>query len=237
MSQQHVVIIGGTSGIGLATAEILLRENFRVTISGRDSKRLADANNKLGNKANAVAVDATDSSAVAALFTKLGHFDHLVLAFGSNKGLGPFRTVDANSLRQGFNEKVVSQFACAQAAYEYLNPTGSIIFLSSVSGVSASPGAAGIGAVNAAIASLVPTLAKELQPLRINAVAPGVIDTPWWSWCPPEEKSSLFADFATKTPAGRIGTPEDIAHVILFLVMNSFITGQAILCDGGIHLS
>jgi NAD(P)-dependent dehydrogenase (short-subunit alcohol dehydrogenase family) len=160
-----------------------------------------------------------------------------VLAFGSNKGLGPFATTLIEEVKLSFAEKVFPQFACAQAALKFLNPKGSITFLSAVSALAAMPGAAGIGAANGAIATVIPTLARELQPLRVNAVAPGVIDSPWWDWCPPEQKSALFADFAGKTPVGRVGTPKEIGQVIAFLITNGFMTGQTILCDGGIHLS
>lgn len=80
-------------------------------------------------------------------------------------------------------------------------------------------------------------LARELQPLRVNAVAPGVIDTPWWDWATPEQKSAYFADFAKRTPVGRVGTPEEIGQAIVFLITNGFMTGQTIVCDGGIRLS
>jgi NAD(P)-dependent dehydrogenase (short-subunit alcohol dehydrogenase family) len=235
--QQHVVIIGGTSGIGLATAEILLAEKFKVTISGRDPQRLANAGRKLRNEAGTVAVDAANPAAVAALFGSLGGFDHLVLAFGSNKGLGPFATIGVEDVRLSFSEKVFPQFACAQAAYKLLSAKGSITFISAVSAFGAMPGAVGIGAANAAIAAMVPTLARELQPLRVNAVAPGVIDTPWWDWALPDHKSALFADFASRTPVGRVGTSEEIGQAIAFLVTNGFMTGQTIVCDGGIRLS
>jgi len=234
--QQHVVIIGGTSGIGLAAAGILLRGNFRVTIAGRDPQRLASADEALRHEAHVIAADAANPTAVAALFAGVGRFDHLVLAFGSNKGLGPFATIDVETVRLSFAEKVLPQFTCAQAALEFLNPTGSVTFLSAVSAFGAMPGAAGIGAANAAIAAMVPTLARELQPLRVNAVAPGVIDTPWWDWCPPEQKSALFADFVAKTPVGRVGKAEEIGQAIAFLVANGFMTGQTIVCDGGIRL-
>jgi NAD(P)-dependent dehydrogenase (short-subunit alcohol dehydrogenase family) len=235
--QQHVVIIGGTSGIGLAAAEILLREKFRVTISGRDQRRLANAGKKLRNEAGTVAVDAANPTAVAALFGSLGSFDHLVLAFGSNKGLGPFATIGVEEVRLSFTEKVFPQFACAQAAQKFLSQKGSITFLSAVSAFGAMPGTAGIGAANAAIAAMVPTLASELRPLRVNAVAPGVIDTPWWDWVAPDQKSTLFADFASKTPVGRVGTSEEIGQAIAFLITNGFMIGQTIVCDGGIRLS
>jgi len=233
---QHVVIIGGTSGIGLAAAEILLREKFRVTVAGRDPQRLANAEKALRHEASVIAADAANPTAIAALFASVGRFDHLVLAFGSNKGLGPFATIDIEDVQRGFNEKVFPQFACAQAAQKFVNPTGSLTFLSAVSAFGAMPGAAGIGAANAAIAALIPTLARELQPLRVNAVAPGVIDTPWWDWCPPEQKSALFADFVAHTPVGRVGKAAEIGQAIAFLVTNGFMTGQTIVCDGGIRL-
>jgi NAD(P)-dependent dehydrogenase (short-subunit alcohol dehydrogenase family) len=235
--QQHVVIIGGTSGIGLAAAEILLRETFKVTISGRDPQRLANASGRLRNEATAVAIDATNQAAVAELFDRLGSFDHLVLAFGSNKGLGPFATIGIEDVRLSFAEKVFPQFSCAQAAQPFLNPKGSITFLSAVSAFGAMPGAAGIGAANGAIATMVPTLARELKPLRVNAVAPGVIDTPWWDWATPEQKVAMFAEFAGNTPVGRVGTPEEIGEAVAFLIKNGFMTGQTVVCDGGIRLS
>jgi NAD(P)-dependent dehydrogenase (short-subunit alcohol dehydrogenase family) len=234
--QEHVLIIGGSSGIGLAAAEILLRDNFKVTISGRDPKRLAAAGKQV-REAKAVAVDAADPAAVTALLGSLGKLDHLVLAFGSNKGLGPFATVGIEDVRLSFTEKVFPQFACAQAAQKFLTARGSITFLSAVSAFGAMPGAAAIGAANGAIATMVPTLARELQPLRVNAVAPGVIDTPWWSWVEPEQKAALFADFASKTPVGRVGTADEIGQTIAFLITNRFMTGQTIVCDGGIRLS
>jgi NAD(P)-dependent dehydrogenase (short-subunit alcohol dehydrogenase family) len=235
--EQHVVIIGGTSGIGLAAAKILLREKFRVTVCGRDHQRLVRARETLRDEARTVAVDAANPTAVAALFDSLGGFDHLVLAFGSNKGLGPFATITAEEVRLSFTEKVFPHFVCAQAAQKFLSPTGSITFLSAVSAFGAMPGAAGIGAANAAIAAMVPTLASELRPLRVNAVAPGVVDTPWWDWTTPDQKAGLFADFASKTPVGRVGTPEEIGQAIAFLITNGFMTGQTIVCDGGIRLS
>lgn len=235
--QQHVVIIGGSSGIGLATAEILLRDRYKVTISGRDPQRLDNAGKKLGGEAGTIAADATNPAAVAGLFSKVGSLDHLVLAFGSNKGFGPFATIGMDSVQLSFSEKVFPQFACAQAAYRFLHPHGSITFLSAVSAFGAMPGAAGIGGANAAIAAFVPTLARELKPLRVNAVAPGVIDTPWWDWATSEQKSTYFADFAQQTPVGRVGTAEEIGQAIVFLIRNGFMTGQTIICDGGIRLS
>ena len=97
------------------------------------------------------------------------------------------------------------------------------------------PGTAGISAANAAVATLVPILAAELRPLRVNGVSPGVIDTPWWDFLPAEQRQAVFADYAGKTPAGRVGKPEDVAQAITFLIMDGFMSGHVIVCGGGLR--
>ena len=98
------------------------------------------------------------------------------------------------------------------------------------------PGTAALGAANAAIAALAPILAVELKPLRVNAVSPGVIDTPWWRFVAGDAKTALFADYAAKTPVGRVGTAEDVADAVAFVIGNRFMTGSTIICDGGVRL-
>jgi len=237
MSSQHVVIIGGSSGIGLASARKLLASGMKVTITGRDEIRLAEAKRVLGPDAETLRLDAADLVTLPALFAGIGPFDHLVLAFGSRKGLGPFASMNVTEVRQGFEEKVAPQFATAQAALPHLNRNGSITLLAAVSAHAATPGTAGIGAQNAAVAALVPILANELKPLRVNGVSPGLIDTPFWDFLPEDQRSQLYAEYAGKTPVGRIGCADDIAQAIAFLIANTFMTGHVIVCDGGLRLA
>jgi NAD(P)-dependent dehydrogenase (short-subunit alcohol dehydrogenase family) len=237
MSSQHTVIVGGSSGIGLATARHLLASGARVTITGRDETRLAEASRQLGPEARAMPMDAAAADALPAQFARIGRFDHLVLALGSGKGVGPFATVSLADVNQGFEEKVYAHFATAQAALPFLNPTGSLTFVSAVSAQAAVPGTAGIGAANAAVAALVPILAVELKPMRVNGVSPGVIDTPWWDAMPEEQKQTIFNDFAVRTPVGRVGRPQDVAQAIAFLIGDDFISGHMLICDGGLRLS
>jgi NAD(P)-dependent dehydrogenase (short-subunit alcohol dehydrogenase family) len=237
MPSQHVVIIGGSSGIGLATAGLLLPSGHKVTITGRNPQRLEAAKKTLSGDITALRMDAADEPSVRDVFAAIGNFDHLVLALGSGKGVGPFASVSIADVRQGFEEKVLPHFACAQAAIAYLRKDGSITFVSAVSAHAAMPGTAGIGAANAAVAALVPTLAAELKPLRVNGVSPGVIDTPWWDFFTEEQKAPVFADFASKTPVARVGLAEDVAQTIAFLISNTFTTGHTIICDGGLRLA
>jgi NAD(P)-dependent dehydrogenase (short-subunit alcohol dehydrogenase family) len=236
MPSQHVVIVGGSSGIGLAAARQLLVAGLKVTIAGRSTQRLNEARQFLAG-AETVVMDAAATDALKATFSRIGAFDHLVLALGSGKGFGPFTSVSVADVRKGFEEKVYPHFAVAQAALPFLRKDGSITFISAVSAHAAMPGTAGIGAANAAVAMFVPILAAELRPLRVNGVSPGVVDTPWWDFLPPEQREAVFADYASKTPVGRVGKPDDIAQAVAFLVSNSFMNGHVIVCDGGLRLA
>lgn len=236
MSSQHAVIIGGSSGIGLATAAHLLEKGYRVTITGRDAAKLQAAAENLNGDVATITMDAADFTGLAKAFETIGPLDHLVLALGGGNGGGPFATVDLADLRKGFEQKTLAHFACAQACLPYLSKDGSITFVSAVSAQAAMPGTAGLGAVNAAIAALAPILAVELKPIRVNCVSPGVVDTPWWDFLGEDQKAPAFAGFAGRTPVGRVGRPEDIADAIGFLVGNGFTSGHTLICDGGIRL-
>ena len=236
MSSQHIVIVGGSSGIGLATAQTLIAAGHAVTITGRDAGRLDAAHTKLAGQVSAHVMDATEAASLPDAFRRIGRFDHLVLALGSGKGAGPFASVALADVKAGFEAKFFAHFATAQAALPWLRADGSLTFIAAVSAHAAMPGTAGLGAANAAVAALVPILAAELRPLRVNGVSPGVVDTPWWDFLSEEQKGPAFAEWAAKTPVGRVGRPDDIAQAIAFLVGDTFMNGQVIICDGGIKL-
>ena len=166
MSLQHVVVIGGSSGIGLATAKLLLKQGYTVTIAGRDGEKLAAATASLEGGLRSLVLDAAKLSSLGEAFAGIGAFSHLVLAMGSGHGAGPFATLDMADLLAGFQTKLIPHAAAAQAALPLLQPGGSITFVSAVSAQAAMPGTAGLAAVNAGIEAMVPVLAAELKPLR-----------------------------------------------------------------------
>lgn len=232
----RVLVAGGSSGIGLAVSRLLVRCGARVVINGRDRSKLEMVQQELGDKASIAAFDATQPKDRARALAEIGPFDHLVLALSGGKGAGLFAQVEPANLRSGFEAKFWAHFSLAQESLPYLSRSGSITFVSAISARAANPGTAGLSAINSAIEGLVRPLAVELKPRRVNAVSPGVIDTPWWNWMSEDQKRESFKKFAQSTPVGRIGKPEDIAQAIVFVIGNSFMTGCVLECDGGLRL-
>ena len=235
----RTVIIGGTAGIGLATAQHLAAEGHAVTVVGRSPQRIDEAvasiTAKNGGGVQGRSADMTDRASLDALFAGLGEFEHLVVTAPGDGSPGSLADLDLTALHSAFNTKFIAYANAVQAALPHLDQrTGSITFVSAASAQTALPGAAGLAAVNGAVEAIVPTLALELAPIRVNAVSPGVIDTAWWDRVvPAEERSGLMAAFATTIPAGRVGRPEEIADAIALLVRNGFLTGVVLPIDGG----
>ncbi|MBU6492369.1 MAG: SDR family oxidoreductase [Burkholderiales bacterium] len=236
MSKQTVVVIGGSSGMGLATVKRLAGAGARVVAVGRDRRKLDSALAGLGERVSGVALDASDRAALERCFTQLGSIDHLVLTLSGGEGAGTFAELDLAALRRGFEAKFWPQVEAAQASLPILRRGGSITFLTAISARIANPGTAGLGAINGALEAMIGTLARELAPSRVNAVSPGVIDTAWWDRFPTEVKENLFRQQAQTLPAGRVGQADDVAHAVQFLIENTFMTGAVIECDGGLRL-
>jgi NAD(P)-dependent dehydrogenase (short-subunit alcohol dehydrogenase family) len=224
------IVIGGTSGIGLASAAAARAAGHDVVAVGRDASKFASAA-ELG--ASTAQLDAVDLGATQKFFAGCGAFDHLVVCASGAAGAGNFKELNLADLRKGFEGKFWPQIHCAQAALNTISPHGSITFVGAISSRALQPGTAGLAAINAALEAMVPVLASELRPIRVNAVVPGVVDTPWWSRMPVEAKNKLFEDLAKKVPVGRVGRPEDLAAAIMFVTTNTFVTGSIIDCDGG----
>ncbi|GAA1938274.1 SDR family oxidoreductase [Kitasatospora viridis] len=236
-SGQRVVVLGGSSGIGEATAAAFAKDGAEVVITGRDQQRLDAAVARIGGNTKGHAVDAVDQAAVAALFAELGTVDHLVLGVSGSAGSGAFAELDLGELARGFDAKFWPQVRSLQAALPHLRTDGSVTFITAGSSRAAFPGTAGLAAINGALDAMVPPLAVELAPLRVNAVSPGVIDTPWWDRVPEEQRKQLFEGLAAVTPVGRVGRPEDVAQAIQMLAANTFVTGIVLDCNGGTTLA
>lgn len=223
----RVVIMGGTSGIGLAAAGRLTAAGAEVVVTGRDPGKLAAAKERV---AGAEQVDGTSEKDVTEFFGRTGAMDHLVLAFSPGAlGFGPLSDVGLADIRGAFAGKLFPYLHAIQRA----DVTGSITMISAASARAALPGSVALAAVNGAIERIVSPLAVELAPVRVNAVAPGAVDTPWWSFLPEEQRADQFAAVAAEIPAQRIGRPDDVADAIAYLIGADYVTGTVLPVDGG----
>ncbi|WP_395110008.1 SDR family oxidoreductase [Actinomadura sp. SCN-SB] len=221
----RVVIMGGTSGIGLATADLLTADGAEVIVTGRDPDRVAAV-----KTATAASVDATSDEDLTAFFASTGPFDHLVLAFSQgHTGVGPLAAIGPDHIRAAFEGKVFPYLSCIQKA----QVTSSITMISASSARSTLPGITALAAANGAIERMVSPLAAELAPVRVNAVSPGVIDTPWWSFLPEPQKEAQFATAAESLPLKRVGRPTEVAEAIRYLLTATYVTGAILPVDGG----
>jgi len=223
----RVVIMGGTSGIGLATAERLTADGAEVTVTGRDPEKLAAVKDRV---TEAVQLDGTATTEVAGFFAGRGEIDHLVLAFSPGAvGLGNLRDIALADVRAGFEGKLFSYLYAIQRA----SVTGSITMISASTARSALPGTVTFAAVNGAIERIVSPLAAELAPVRVNVVSPGIVNTAWWSFLPDEQRQAQFENAAGQVPAGRVGTAGDVADAVRYLINAPYVTGTILPVDGG----
>jgi len=228
LAGKKVVVVGGSSGIGLATAELAKNEGAEVIIASRNAERLQAAADKIG--ATAIPTDVTKDDSVADLFRKCGPVDHVVVTAAQLR-TGPFKSVSMDDVRATMDGKFWGAWRCARAAE--IRSGGSLTLVSGFLSVRPRPNSAIVGAANGALESLTRALALELAPVRVNCVSPGIIDTPIRAAMPEAARRDMLAKTAAALPVGRVGLGEDIAQQILAFMTIGFATGSIVYLDGG----
>lgn len=225
---KKVVVVGGSSGIGLSTAEMAKREGADVIVASRNVARL-DA---VADKLNAIAIpaDVTSDDSVAKLFTRCGPVDHVVVTAAQLR-TGPFKTVSMEDVRSTMEGKFWGAWRVAKSAE--IRPGGSLTLVSGYLSIRPRPNSAIISVANGALESLARALALELAPVRVNAVSPGIIDTAIRAAMPEAARLEMLAQTAARLPVGRVGVGEDIARQILAFMTIGFMTGSIVYLDGG----
>ena len=244
LSGTTAVLVGGTSGMGLAAGALLRSVGARVVLVGRDPERLKVAVARLreGGPADGlddavqgVTGDAADEGALARAFDAAGTVDHVLVTAGGMNGIGPVTGLSTDEIRTTVDARLQAAFGAARVAADRLSAGGSLTFTSGTLVVRPVPGTAALVSAVGAVETFTRALAVELAParLRVNAVRFGRVDTPLMRSLPGLDSDEAVAAAGSGAPLGRIATAEEAAAAALFFMANGYVTGQVVTVDGG----
>mgnify|MGYP002633509231 CR=1 FL=1 len=230
-SGKKALVFGGTSGIGLETAKRLQQAGAEVVSVSRRGAT-SEANDGMQNEI----ADVLDRAALLALFQRHSGFDFLVnAATGGPRAVGPFLEMELDGFQASF-AKLWGYVNTARLGAAHMSRAGAMVLFSGYPARKCRPGALAIGTVGNAVEGFVKLAAAEIKPLRINAVCPGLIDTPMFP-LKGEARSKHFSEATQNHLIPRVGNPEEVASAAIFLLENQFVTGTIVDVDGGAILS
>lgn len=237
---KKIVVIGASSGMGLATAARFYRKGAHVVMVGRNESKLKEAVRSIAgrnDRLTVVAADMTVSKDRQTIMKASGSIDHLVVTAADLKYM-PVKDFTVEEAEQVVRSKLLAPLFLVQAVLPILAKNGSITFVSGIAAERPIPGGTLTGAVNGGLNALVRGMALELAPIRVNTVSPGWVETPIWEQVMPDEakRKQTFAAMQAKIPARRIGQPEDVALAIESVIANGFMSGSTLYVDGGQRL-
>jgi NAD(P)-dependent dehydrogenase (short-subunit alcohol dehydrogenase family) len=232
---QSIVVIGGSSGIGLETARLARASGAEVLVTGRDAARLHQAVAELGAVRQA-AFDATDPVALDRFFADLpGPIDHVFVTAG-RPYYAKLADLDVAEARRSFESHLWLALAVGRHAVNRVRPGGSLLFMGGTGGRRPGPGMAIIGMGTAALPALVANLAVEIAPIRVNVIAAGFVDTPLSADLLGDDLDRRRDELRATLPIGRVVQPTDVAALALHLMTNTALTGATFDIDGGQQL-
>ncbi|HEY6995628.1 MAG TPA: SDR family oxidoreductase [Xanthobacteraceae bacterium] len=233
LSGKRVVILGGTSGIGLATAQAAQREGAAVVVASSRRERLDRALASLPSGAEGEVADVADEAQVRALFERLGAFDHLVFTAGETLQLEALDAMPLERARGFLNVRFWGAFMAAKYGSLRIRAGGSITLTNGIAGLRPRKGWTVAASICGAVEALTRALAVELAPIRVNAVCPGTVRTDLWINLPQSARETMYRDVAQRLLVGRVGEVDDLAQTYIYLMGEGFSTGQVLVVDGG----
>ena len=229
---KKAVIFGGTSGIGLATAQRLVALGADVIAISRNPEKAGDVPAGITLKK----CDVLDRDALQAVLLECAPYDILVsAATGGGRAVGPFLEMDMDGYKASF-DKLWGYANVVRFGAGHLPDDGCIVLVSGAPARKTKPGHVAIGSVGGAVEALVRAIAREVAPKRINIVSPGTIDTPMVA-AQGEERATFYAKATASNIIPRAGTADEVAQGIIFVIQNDFVTGTTVDVDGGWLLS
>jgi len=233
----HVLVVGGSSGIGFAVAAALIGEGAEVTIASSDRAKVAAAAARLGTGARGLVADVRDEASIEASLAALDAIDHLVYTAGDwGRQVQRIDRLDVAAAPDVFAVRFWGAVAVIKCALGKLATEGSITLTNGAIAHRPRPGAALSSAMAGAIEHLTRALAIELAPRRVNCVCPGYVVTEVWDGMPEAERQKFLSDATGHQPLARPAAPEEIAEAYLYSMRASYATGQIFINDGGFSL-
>ena len=230
---KRVVVLGGSSGIGLAAARVAAAKGASVVIASSRKSSVDKALRALPAGSEGHVLDLADEPSLKALFAELGDFDHLLFTAGETLQLGPLPATEIAAARGFFNLRFWGAYMAAKYGSGSIRPGGSIVFTSGTAGARPRSGWSLGASVCAAMEGLTRALAVELAPIRVNIVAPGIVKSPLWANVPDGPRENMYRQAAERLPVGHVGEPDEVAQAYLYLMQQTYITGQTLIVDGG----
>jgi NAD(P)-dependent dehydrogenase (short-subunit alcohol dehydrogenase family) len=230
---KKVVILGGSSGIGLAIAKAAAAQGAELTIISSNRQRIDNALAELPANSTGFAVDLGNEQQVSALFTKLRQLDHLVYTAGESLQLTNIEDTAIDDARQFFNLRYWGAFTAVKYAAPHINEGGSITLTGGVAGARPGKGWSLGASICAAMEGFTRAMAVELAPIRVNLVSPGIVKTNLWANMDNADRNAMYDHYSSQLPVKYVAGPEDIAQSYLYLMQQKYATGQVVVADGG----
>lgn len=231
LAGQHVIVVGGASGIGLAVARGALALGARLTVMDLDEASLGALGKSMPDVRRLV-LDVLDEAAVTRAFGGLGPIDHVYVSAGSTR-LGSILEGEVDEQLRPLQLRLRGSVHVIRAAARQVRARGSFTFTGGVSTDRPVAGAWVSSVATAAAEQLARVMALDLAPLRFNAVSPGWTDTPMWDGVLGASKPEVFRQVAEKQPIRRLSQPDEVARAVLFLMLTEAVTGEVVHVDGG----
>ena len=235
LKNKKIIIVGGTSGIGLAVAQAATEAGAVVVVASRSADRLSIASHQLSayslieGNVETYLLDASIEKDVAAFYEDVGAFDHLVMTIKGAHEINAFAKLDLPQARHAFDAKFWGQYYLARYGAPKIRHGGSITLTSGIGGQKPYLGYSTITVINGAIDALCKTLAIELAPIRVNTVCPGFVATQHDSVA----RQDALRSMAITLPVRHIASPQSIASAYLYLMTSTYSTGTVLVVDGG----
>ena len=235
LKNKTVIIVGGSSGIGLAVAKMAYDSGADVILTSRTLARAVAIARSIGVTVRGMELDVNDEDAVIKMFNTFTTIDHIYIAAGNTK-LGKVTEGSLEENMNSFSTRLLGSLRVVRAAVGKISNHGSVTFTGGVSTDRPIPNAWVAGLGTASAEQLARVLVMEFPSIRFNAVAPGYTDTPMWDTIMGDNKNTILAGIAETLPVKKIATPEEVAAAVLFLMSNDSVTGEVIHVDGGSRL-